>query len=758
MKRYVIFAALAMAGFTMAENEQQVFADGLFRRGMYATAATEYEALLKNDSAQVDARFRLAECYERMGELSKARAQYESVAAQTSGDRRISAQLRLAILFMEEGKPAEAKPLLEILLTAKCSDELKDATFYRLGLCYEALGRSSDAITLYKNLVQKGGAYAQYGQLALAEIALKQNRPVEALERYQAALQMVTNVPRQQEIAAAAFRAAYAAKDLTQATSLAQMIGEKGLGKANLLLPAAWVAIQAGRPEDARSWLAAEKLLRPKTSAERLMLEGTIASALGDTAGAIVAYERILSEFETSSYTKTAAERMLVLRFKQDNPVAFLTAFNRVFKWLDDEALKTYMPLRLDAALKAKDIPHAKAAATWLMEHAEAEQAADAAYRLAWMEQQAEQWEAAGEGWVRTAETWPTASCAGRAAYAAAYAFRQAKLPDREAHALRLALASGDNEVLPKAMMMKARGELAERDTTSAASTLDEFLTRFPTAPLAAEAAYLRGLIFFNLQDYKAAEERLDVALKLHEQHPSVTPLDHARRTDASMRRAQCLHALKRGDEAATLLQPLVALKDAQALNATYLRWLTEFRLERHEWAEAEATARALTLRADITDADRVLAQLLLGRAAEGQSQKATAMAAYDAALTMTQIPTAYDAEIAVRLGTLREEEGNVAKAREAFARAVESADLTSEQGRTLRAQAYAGIARTCAALGLTKDALRANMSLIIFFEDDTLVPEAYRSAIALLEAEGRTDEASTLRQEFQNRYPEGKK
>ncbi len=757
MKRILLLTAVLGAGMGLGANEQMVFADGLFRRGMYASAAEEYETLLKQTETEgrVDAQFRLAECYEKLGESAKARAQYEAVVAATNGDQRISAQLRLAILLMAEGKAAEAKPLLEILVAAKASPELKDAAFYRLGLCYEALGRSSDAITLYKLLVDKKGAYAQYGQLALAEIAMKQNRPADALALYQAVLAGLDDEARRQEVAVVAFNAAYAVKDFAQATQLAQMIGEKKLGSSNLLLPAAWVAIQAGRPEDARAWLSAEKLLHPKTSPERLMLEANIATSLGDTTGALVAYERVLSEFPKSSQTQKAAEQMLVLRYKQEVPAEFLKAYARVASYLNDDALKIFMPLRLDAAIKAKNQAHAKAAATWLMEHADAEKAADASYRLAWLLQQDKQWEAAGEAWVRTAETWPTATCAGRAAYAAAYAFRQAELPDREAHALALALASGDMKVLPDAMMLKARNELAERDTASAASTLDEYLTRFPQGALAAEAAYLRGLIFFNAQDYKAAEERLNTALTLHEKHASVTPLDHTRRTDAAIRRAQSLHALKRGDEAAALLQPLVALKGAQALNAAYLRWLTEFQLERKDWAAAEETARALTLRDDVSDVDRVLANLLLGRAAEGQQQRATAIAAYETALAVTTTPTAYDADIAGALGSLRATEGNHEKAYEAFKTAIDRADLSTPEGRNIRARAYAGLATACTALKRTDEALRAHMSLIIFFNDPQLVPAAYRGAIEILEAQQRTNEAQTLRAEFKQRYPE---
>jgi hypothetical protein len=69
------------------------------------------------------------------------------------------------------------------------------------------------------------------------------------------------------------------------------------------------------------------------------------------------------------------------------------------------------------------------------------------------------------------------------------------------------------------------------------------------------------------------------------------------------------------------------------------------------------------------------------------------------------------------------------------------------------RAKAYAGLAAACKALGRNAEALRANMSLIIFFDDKARVSVAFREAIELLEAEGRTREAERLRQELNERY-----
>ncbi len=737
-------------------SEQLMLAEGLFARGMYGPAALEYESYIQTIPAEetADAQFKLAQCYERSGRTAEAQAAYEKVIALTNGDRRVSAQLSLAMLLMKANEPKQAQQILEPLVAVKTTQELKDAAFYQLGRCYETQNRRRDSMTLYRMLAARPGTYAQAAKLALAEITLKEGNPQESLTLYKELVEAEADEERKREIAVGAFGAAYAAKNPAEAAALARLIGDKKLAEVNLLLPAAWMAFQAELPEEARGWLVAEKQAHATPTPDRLILEGNIAVKLGDELAAITAYERILSEFPGSPLATTAAEQMLALRFKSGDQEAFLKAFGRVASKLSKEALKGFTPLRLDAAIKSKNKAHAQAATAWLTTNGTAEQAAEANYRLAWLYQQEELWKDAAELWVRTAEQWQQASCAGRAAYAAAYAFHKAGLPDRTAHALTLALNSQDQEIIPDALLMKAQIALAERDTASAATTYDEYLTRFPQGKGVAEAAYYRGMLFFNAKDFSAAEQLLAKALALTTEGTTVTPLDDKRETDATMRRAQSLYELGRADEAALLLQKIIERKATKNLDAAYLRWLTDFRLEREEWNEAEEVARVLTMREDASDIDKVFANLLLGRAAEGRNQRATAIAAYETALALSEKPTSYDAEAACRLGSLRLAEGNAQKAKEAFELAITHRDTKTALGQSLYVKSYAGKAAACRALGQVDEALRANMSMIIFFDDQEFVPQAYQSAIELLEEKGETQQAATLKAEFAQRYP----
>lgn len=751
MKRLLSLTLLLAAAVGLAADDRLALAEGLARRGMHAQALAEYEAFLKDtpkgDAADT-ARFGLAACYEKVGRDAEARAVYQELAGRLSGERQSFARLRLGLSLLYTGNaPEQARPLLEMAATGQTTEEARQVALLNLGLCYERLGQGKAADNLFARVAAGKGDIAAQAKAAQAERLLGQGKVAEGWARYREAVAAMPALARD------AFAEAAGAQAWAEAADFAKIAGAERLGTAGLL-PAAYAALQAKRPDEAKAWLVASKRADPTTNAARLSFEGAVAEALGDTAGALTAYERVLAEFPDSAEAPSAAQTMLILRAKANDPAAFLKAYARVSAKLTPEARGALAPIVLDAATRAGDPAQARAAAAWLMDNAPADQAADAAYRLGWLEHRAGNAAKAGEVWLRAAERWPRSPIAGQAAYAAATAFAEAKQPDRADRALTLALGSGDATAVASALLLKARAALAENDAAGGAAALDEYLARFPKGRGAAEAAYLRGLVFFNAQDFAAAERSLAQALAPTEGQDGPIPLDHARRTDAALRRAQALHALGRGDEAAALLQPLVSLKDAQGLAPAYLGWLADFRIGRKEWAEAEAVARALARREDASAADRALGNLLLGRAAEAQGQKASARAAYEAALEAAgETPTAYDAPAAVGLGRLCAAEGANDRARAAFRMAIERADDTPE-GRLARAQAYAGLAAACDALGLRDEALRANMSLIIFYDDKTLVPAAFRAAIANLRGQGRSDEADTLQKEFAQRYP----
>ena len=751
--RFLCLLPLLMPGALAAGTaEALAFADGLYRRGLHAQAATEYQSWLKDvpeaDGEAADVRFRLADCLEKTGRHDAARELYRGIASVCKGERRAAAQLRLAASWLETGDAKAALPALEALVTATtASQDLRDAAAYRLGLCYEALNRPADARTLYGLLVPRGGEYAGFARLRLAAIAAGAGRHDEALTLYRAiADDAGADAAHRREAALVGGALAYRAGDYGAATALYARLDDKDLADAGALTGAAWAALRANQPEKARAWLAADRLRDPKDDDARLFLDGSVAAALNGDAEAEKAYAALLKDFPNSEYAAPAAYAWLLIRHRAGDPKAFLETYKAVAGVLPADSAAALQALRLDAAVQVRDTAQARAAASALVASGTPAQAADATYRLGWLAQQQEDWAAAGDAYLRAATAWPGAPCVPAASYAAAVAFRRANNPDRAAQALSLALTSGDPAVIAQALLLRARDELAERNTAAAAATLDEYLGRFPDGAAADEARYLRGMLFFNAQDWTAAERLLGQAA-------AAPALPHDRRTDAAVRRAQALHALGRTEEAAAVLQPLLGLKDAALLDPAYLNWLAEFQMARGAYAEAEAAARTLLSSAKGPD-DAVLANWMIGRAAEAQGQDATALAAYTTAREASAgRETAYGASVALGLGRLAVRRGDLAAARQAYAEAAAIRGDTPE-ARRVRAEAFAGLVTACRAND--PDAtLRAAMNLIIFYDDPVLVPAAFRDAVAVLRALGRPEEAKTLIAEWKARYPE---
>lgn len=742
-------------------NERATFAEGLFRRRFYAEAADEFEPLLKDVPEEtlqyIDFALRLAECYVKTDRIAEAKKLYTKISGSAiPGDHRATARLRLARIYRDAGDLEMALPFLEtVVMGEKCAEALRVSARVELAQVLELLKRYDAAITQYKALIEVSPEREVLAKMALLRI-------YNEIKKYDEALNLCVEVMNHksataediQEVAMFGFSITCQQQDYARAVTFVKNQNKAAFPR----LMVAWVFLKTGDAEEASAWLADDKAVNPKATAERLSLEAAICEALKDAAGAVTASERLLAEFPDAPECKAAAKTMLVIRARQGQPLPFLQAYERVKDLLAEDTKIALAPYRLDAALRVKDAVAARASAALLEAKGTPDQASDALYRIAWMAQEDEKWDVAGEDYLTVATKWPTSAVAGRAAYAAAYAFSRAGMNDRQALAIQTALNTKDETILPEVLMLRARMELSEKNYPATSRSLDEYLLRFPNAKDAPEANYLRGLLFFREQDFAPAEIALKKAYELGaEATTQYRPLPHERRIDAMLRRAQALHALKRGDEAAELLQPIIEMKDAEVLDPAYLYWLAEFRLGRKEWAMAEHAARLMTTRTEPGSSHRMNAHVLNGRAHEGLGNYDSALVSYLAAREIKiSPPTTKTLEAALGAGRMYRHSGENQKALEAFLDATKMANQETQQGRTQLAEAYHGIAVASKALNQKDEALRANMRLIIFFDkDNPFVKQAYQDAVEILESRGEKDKekATSLRKEYEAKY-----
>lgn len=741
--------------------EQATFAEGLFRRKFYAEAADEFEPLLKGtpeDSLQfIDFALRLAECYVKTDRPVEAKKLFNKVSSSAiEGDHRATARLRLASLYRADGENEMALPFLETVVTdKKCAEALRLSARIELAQTLVAMKRYDAAAVQYKALSETSPAHEISAKIALLRIYNDTQAYGAAMDLCEEVMQnQAASASEVQEVAAFGFSIACQQQDYPRAINFVKNQNKSAFPR----LVVAWVLLKMGDAEEAAIWLADDKAANPTPTAERLSLESAICEALKDTMGALTACERLLAEFPDAPESKAAASTMLVIRARQGEPTPFLQAYERVKERLSDETKLALAPYRLDAALRTKDAVAARAAAALLEAKGTIEQASDALYRIAWMAQEDAHWASAGEDYLTVATKWPTATIAGRAAYAAAYAFSRAGMNDRQSLAIQTALNTKDESIIPDVLMLRARMELSEKNFPAASRTLDEYLIRFPGAKDAPEANYLRGLLFFQERDFVPAEAALKLACDLgQESNTTCRPLSHDRRIDATLRRAQALHALTRSDEAAELLQPIIEMKDAEKLDASYLYWLAEFRLGRQEWAMAEHAARLMVTRTEPGTANRMNAHVLNGRAHEGLGNNDSALTAYLLAREIKlSPPTTKTIEAALGAGRMYRLSGEHQKARDAFFEVTKMANQETQTGRAHLAEAFNGIAVACKAMKQNDEALRANMRLIIFFDkENSYVPQAYRDAIEILEGRGpkEQEKAQALREEYNAKY-----
>ena len=151
LQKAVILFALGwgMASTGAEPAEQMSFADGLFSRGLYDMAATEYESLLgvgTGFEGEDAALFRLAECYRSLGSKVNAERVYHQLMTRFPTSRfRYRGEFRRAELFLAARQYDKAAVLFSELLGRSPPDDIAASTHYFLGYTQEKQGMANEA-------------------------------------------------------------------------------------------------------------------------------------------------------------------------------------------------------------------------------------------------------------------------------------------------------------------------------------------------------------------------------------------------------------------------------------------------------------------------------------------------------------------------------------------------------------------------------------------------------------------------------------
>lgn len=743
----------AVAQLAEEGADRMVMADGLFARAMYSLAAQEYEAILREepDMAKADVvHFRLGECCRRLGKTLDADKHFGLVFKKyPQSDLRHRAGFRRAGLFAAAGYHDAAVDLYRTVLEAQPPTDVASACWYLLGESLLELERDDKAAKAFEHVVTDfpSSRFHAYARLKLGRLLV--DRDDEAVQaRARKLFQAVADNPPDPrlgaegwfQVAASYYRVGQFDKSADAYRTLARKYS-KDDRTLESRLRAAWAAHNAGRyanalglcnarPDQAANeaeWLylkanCLRQLLRHALAADtyRLLRKAYPASRLAQAGR----YELALALYNDGKYEAAVDEATaLVGGARMQEDIYWLLAESHAALNQVDKAVQYYR-------LVARDYPTGKVAC-------------EATYRLAYHLQARSDFVQAAEQFMRVADHWPEHDLVPRALFAAGYCWSQAESDDKAVAVWsRVVEEHSPNPLVEEAMFQKAMSEVRLRRDADALGSLRELHRRFPDSAFAVEGSYWEGRLLQQAEHYTDAEACLRRVLDAADTRPEL-------KREAQLALAYVLQTLDKDQEAADRFQALLGTPAGEALSASVIEWLAQYRLQQQAYAKAVHAARRLVIETR-TATVRQAGWYVLGRAYAGQGATADAVAAYENVLARGGAAPCM-AEAALALGDAALAADNAAPAADYFERAA-THDGASV---SVRARAYAGQGRAARARGDLDCAARYFMTVAILYDDPVLVPDCLTQAAACLEAAGNPEGAARARAEREARYPD---
>ena len=757
-----LLVGVSLAATDSAEIRDRVqLADGLFRRNMFDLAAREYATLaaIPDVIDQENILFRLGESYRRSNQPKEADETYKKLLEKYPKSLLASrAQLQRAILQADGDAEAQkrASATLALLTVKEMPPEIQQAAYYHLGELLERQKRQDEALANYEQLIARypSSDYGMYATLRAAWILTQTKKEEDRKRAIELYLNMAFKASNPKASEEGFYFAAQLALNDTRyeaAANLFQLLKTRFPGSQRVkesLLPAAWAYYYSGRFKEAIESLL--PLLSEQQHASREEILYLLANAyaqLEKRSEAIQYYTVLVDEFPRGKYLAPARYERIVAMFRDSKYEDVLVSAPQFLYPPDNIADHLYW-ICAESAMALQRSAEAIQYCRRLIEKCPKSQfVKDALYRLGWLNQKDEAWEATSTWFLQLAQKFPQDPLAAKSLYLSGVC--RAKLGQNDA-ALRdwtqLLMQYPDHELAPEALYQKAMEEIKAKNIRSAGVTLDERIRRFPGDARKAEVFYWRGSIFRQLEEYGEAEKMFKASL-------AANPAKEFER-ECMLELGMILYQQGRKEEAATYFQKLMDAPIAEKLGADRLAWLAEFQYGQKNYSASIQAAKTLLAQPD-NRADKGWKQTawaLIGRAHLAKVERDAAIRAFTEALA-TGATTEFGTEAALRLGELMAESGKYDEAIRYLTDAAAKASTPAQVG--VRARAYMGLAKASQSKGDEDAALRYYMSVGILFDNPVIVPEALTKAAALLDKHGRAAEATAMREELKARYPQ---
>jgi len=754
---FTAFLLLSVSSFAqnpMTEEERLPFADGLRTRGMNELALKEYESFLKEfpESKKADvAHFQMGECLRDMGKREAADLAFEKVFKDyPQSALRLKAGVRRGDLAAEAADYGKAAEFYAAVQKENPPDDIAATCFYFTGEALLKRGQLVEAANAFEQVKTQypTSAFYTYALLKLGGIYDTDSaRADEVLELYQTAAAK----PGSDRIGAEALfqlgELYFKRKDFTKSAETYKKLMStypKDARSAEARLQAGWASHNAGLYSDALAW--AQEALKGEggdRKAEWIYIEANCERQLLKNDGAIQTYDRLLREFPDGRFANASRYEKTLTLYKMGK-----------YKETIDEAMKMTLTPDLakdaywllaesHAALKDEDnaVQYYRLI---IKEFPKSDVACDAMYRLAHHLQMKGDFKEASRTYSTTASTYPDNSLAPMALFASAVCLCKLELFDE---AIRdwatLIQKYPADPLVEESLYQKGIAETRLKHDASAMAAFRDLAQKFPKSKFTADAHYWLGMLQKEAGKGKEAEEELRLALQAQ-----ANPAKEIER-ETQFQLALLLQKGDKADEAAGLLQALLASPLQEKFSPALLQWMAEYKSEKGAPKESLEAARLIVERSKDA-AWQQIGWCLVGRANLALGEKDKAEDAFRKALD-AKANTRFVSEAAFQLGELTLAAGKLDEALTFYKQAAEKA--SDETQLAVRARAYVGLAKASRGVGDLENASRYFMAVSILYDDPVVVPECLYEAATAFKKQGKDSDMREALKELKQRY-----
>lgn len=735
-------------------EDRRNFADGLMSRHLFARAATEYEALLR-DFPDVEGRdtalYHWGEALRSIERLDEADAVFARLVAECpQSEYRLHALFKRGALAQKAERHGDAAGFFQQMLDSGATGNSREDALFYLGESLARAGREAEALPHSETFLAEfpGSVYAPHAKLTLA-LALEHRagkaRNADS-ERARALLREVAAGDAGETPAEALYllgECDYVRGDYEGTSKAFDELRRRfpaSRQAAEAALRAAWSSEHLGHPEATLS-LAEESLKRPDAPHrdEWLYLKGRALFALGRYEEAAAAMLSVVNDFSSSRYMVQAVFEGAIAYEKAER-------YEEALKFLG--LVPKAHPLRPHALQHsgtcAEKLGRTDQAIGFYAEFVEAypddEAAEDTLYRLAILRHGAKRWAEAAATFESFAKRFPKSEKAPAARFACGTCHKEAGALEPALEAWRTLVRDYPKDSLaPTACYLLGFEEFQRQRPTEALAHFEACLGYGEAAgEYRADALFRKGVLLLQLERFAESVDALRAA-----ESAASTPEQKDRVLLALW---PALQRLNRRDEAADVLSALLDRPGApEWLKPSQVAWALEHQYFRGRLDEAAKVARFLADHGE-NDDWRQTAWYWIGRIARDQKDPARAEAAFRHAADLPA-ETRHAAEISLRIGEYRYAAKDYEAAERRFQRAQELAK--AKELESIRVQASIGQARAWRELGRKEDAARQLLGICLFYQDADLIPPLIEETLPLLDELGQKAEAEALRKDL---------